>query len=196
MTIMQDAPEQSHHGSVPSVTYNGLTFVPYISRDIIDRRVKEIAADISRRYEGRIPLIICVLNGAFPFAADLFRALSIDAEITFIRYKSYQGMESTGTISRVQGLAEDIAGRDVIVIEDIIDTGRTMRMLIDDLESRRPASISIATLLFKPDALTVDVRPDYIGFSIPSKFILGYGLDLDGLARNLPDIWVLDSQAD
>ncbi len=193
---MQDAPYQSQGGSRPTVTYNGLTFVPYISRDIIDRRVKEIAADISCRYQGRVPLIICVLNGAFPFAADLFRSLTIDAEITFIRYKSYQGMESTGNVSRVQGLAENIEGRDVIIIEDIIDTGRTMKMLLADLESRRPASLAVATLLFKPDALKEPLTPDYIGFSIPSKFILGYGLDLDGLARNLPDIWVLSSQAD
>ncbi|MCM1028426.1 MAG: hypoxanthine phosphoribosyltransferase [Pseudoflavonifractor sp.] len=194
--MMQEAPACPKTGPKPTVTYNGLQFVPYIQRDVIANRVREIAADISRRFDGRVPLIVCVLNGAFPFASDLFRSLDIDAEITFIRYKSYEGMESTGELRQVQGLAEDIADRDVIIVEDIIDTGRTMKSLIEDMQKRNPRTLSVATLLFKPDALTTDVKPDYIGFSIPSKFILGYGLDLDGLARNLPDIWVLDSQSE
>lgn len=179
-----------------TVTYNGLTFVPFISRHAIDERVKAIAASLSKRFEGSVPLIVCVLNGAFPFAADIFRALTIDAEISFIRLKSYDGMSSTGAVRQLQGLTEDIEGRDVIIVEDIIDTGRTMSGLIDDMKSRRPRSLSVATLLFKPDALLTPIDPDYVGFEIPSKFIIGYGLDLDGLARNLPDIWVLAEQAD
>lgn len=179
----------------PTVSYNGLTFVPFISREVIDQRVKTIAASISARFKGSVPLIVCVLNGAFPFAADIFRSLTIDAEITFIRLKSYGGMQSTGTVRQLQGLNEDIAGRDVIIVEDIIDTGRTMAALLDDLRSRGAKSLSIATLLFKPEALQTKVDPDYVGFRIPSKFIIGYGLDLDGLARNLPDIWVIADQA-
>lgn len=187
---------ESPVSDIPStITYNGLTFVPFISRHDIQRRVADIAASISRRFDGSIPLIVCVLNGAFPFAADIFRALSIDAEITFIRLKSYDGLSSTGSVRQLQGLTENIEGRDVVIIEDIIDTGRTMARLVADLKSQNPASLSIATLLFKPDALVTPVKPDYVGFEIPSKFIIGYGLDLDGLARNLPDIWVLDKES-
>lgn len=178
-------------GTRQTVTYNGLTFEPYITRRQIAARVAEIAADLDKRFEGRVPLIVCVLNGAFPFAADLFRSLSIDAEITFIRLKSYDGTSSTGAVKQLQGLHEDIAGRDVVIVEDIIDTGRTMAALLEDLRSRSPRSLSVATLLFKPDALVAPVTPDYVGFEIPSKFIIGYGLDLDGLARNLPDIWAI-----
>ncbi|MBD5346038.1 MAG: hypoxanthine phosphoribosyltransferase [Bacteroides sp.] len=177
-----------------TVTYNGLTFVPYISRKDISKRVSDIAASLSSRFAGRVPLVVCVLNGAFPFASDIFRSLTIDAEIAFVRLKSYDGMASTGSIKQLQGLSENIEGRDVIIIEDIIDTGRTMNNLLKDLSARSPRSLSVATLLFKPDALLCDIKPDYVGFEIPSKFIIGYGLDLDGLARNLPDIWVLSGK--
>ena len=182
--------------AAPTVTYNGLTFVPFISRKEINARVKEIAAEISGRFEGRCPLLVCVLNGAFLFAADIFRELTIDAEITFIRLKSYDGMSSTGKVKQIHGLSEDIAGRDVIIVEDIIDTGHTMAGLLDDLRARHPHTISIATLLFKPDSLQTQISPDYVGFNIPTKFIIGYGLDLDGLARNLPDIWMIGEQAE
>lgn len=173
------------------VTYRGLTFETYIARETIAARISEIAAEISERFKGKVPLLICVLNGAFPFAADLFRDLDIDAEITFIRLKSYEATGSTGTVKEIVGLTEDIEGRDVIVVEDIIDTGNTMAKLVKDLEARRPASLSIATLLYKPDALQNDVKADYVGFTIPTKFIIGFGLDLDGIGRNLRDIYSL-----
>lgn len=174
------------------VSYKGLKFKPFISFARIQERVGEIAAEISADYQGKIPLIICVLNGAFPFAADIFRNLSIDAEITFIRLKSYSGTSSTGSVKQIAGLTEDIEGRDVIVIEDIIDTGRTMVKLLADLKEKNPASLKMATLLHKPDVCKADIHPDYIGFNIPPSFIIGYGLDIDGLARNLADIWVVD----
>ncbi|MBD5213629.1 MAG: hypoxanthine phosphoribosyltransferase [Bacteroidales bacterium] len=177
------------------VTYNGLTFVPYIEKEKIAERISEIASEIKKDTpEGAIPLFVCVLNGAFPFASDLFRAVDTDAEITFIRLKSYEGMGTTGVVKEVMGLSENIEGRRIIIIEDIIDTGNTIKRLVDDLEKMNPADIKIATLLFKPDSVQCEVKPDYVGFPIPSKFIIGYGLDLDGMARNLPDIYVLKEQ--
>lgn len=179
------------------ISYNGLTFRPYISSSSIAERVDDIAVRISADCSGGVPLIICVLNGAFPFAADLFRRLTIDAEIAFIRLRSYEGTESTGKVKEIVGLTDDIEGRDVVVVEDIIDTGRTMSKLVADLKARNPRSVRVATLLHKPEACVCpDVVPDYVGFTIPSAFIIGYGLDIDGLARNLPDIWVVDDGVD
>ena len=177
------------------VTYEGLCFEPYITKDKIDARVAELGKEIVRDCGGKTPLFVCVLNGAFPFASDLFRAVeSIDAEITFIRLKSYEGTESSGTVKEVIGLHEDIKGRTVIVVEDIVDTGNTIYRLIKDLEKKEPADIRIATLLFRPDALVRPVKPDYVGFNIPTKFIIGYGLDLNGKARNLNDIYILKEE--
>jgi hypoxanthine phosphoribosyltransferase len=141
---------------------------------------------------GKQPLFLCVLNGAFAFASDLFRAVEgIDAEITFIRLKSYEGTGSTGVVKEVIGLHENIEGRTVIIVEDIVDTGNTIYRLIQDLKAKNPADIKIATLLFKPEALQRPVQPNYVGFSIPQKFIIGFGLDLNGKARDLNDIYIL-----
>lgn len=178
------------------VTYNGLTFVPYIRNEKIQDRIKELGKTITEETRGKRPLFLVVLNGAFPFASDLFRAVETDAEITFVRLKSYEGTSTTGNVRKLMGLTEDLKGRDVIVVEDIVDTGHTIARLLDELRVLEPASLKVATLLFKPESLQCDVKPDYVGFSIPPKFIIGFGLDLDGLARNLPDIYVLKESAD
>lgn len=178
------------------ICYKGLKFEPYIENQTIKNRIKELGEQITKDYQGTVPLFICVLNGAFPFAADLIREVGIDAEIMFIRLKSYEGTSSTGNVKEVLGLSESIEGRKVIVVEDIVDTGKTIHELTSDLKKQNPADLKIATLLFKPQALQCDVHPDYVGFEIPSKFIIGFGLDLDGIARNLPDIWALSEEHD
>ena len=177
------------------ITYQGLTFEPYIRREEIAKQVHRLAQEIKRDYEGKTPIFLCILNGAFIFAADLFRACELhDAEIAFIRYKSYCGMESTGEVKQLLGLTEDITGRDILIVEDIIDSGITAAQLRKELATHNPKSVKMVSLLFKPEALTIGEPPEYVGFEIPSKFILGYGLDLDGLARNLPDIYALKEQ--
>ena len=174
------------------VIYDGMTFVPYIKRDAIAEQVQRLAAELKRDYEGKAPLFLCVLNGSFIFAADLFRACDLkDAEITFVRFMSYSGLESTGEVKQLMGLTEDITDRNVLIVEDIIDSGITADRLRKELEKHNPKSIKMVSLLFKPEALEVGSAPEYVGFEIPRKFILGYGLDLYGQARNLPDIYVL-----
>lgn len=175
------------------ITLQGLEFEPYITHDEIRAQVKRVAAEIRHDLaDDEKPLFVCVLNGAFVFAADLLRAIDMPhSQITFIRFKSYDGMASSGSIKRIMGLQEDIHGRNVVVIEDIVDTGTTAAELMKLLAKDEPKSVRLATLLFKPNSIVNQVMPDYVGFNIPSKFIVGYGLDLDEEARNLEDIYIL-----
>lgn len=177
------------------ITVNGLVFKPYLTRDKIQEQVKRVAAEVHRDFEGKKPVYLCVLNGAFMFAADLVREIGInEAHINFVKYSSYAGTASTGKVKQIMGLHEDVEGRDILIIEDIVDTGLTAVQMIEDLKKKNPASIKFATLLHKPESSKTGFEPDYKAFCIPPKFIVGYGLDLDGNARNLPDIYVIDEE--
>lgn len=166
-------------------------FRPFIDADKIGRRVAELAGKISEDYKGLDPLFIGILNGSFVFAADLFRNISIPAEISFIKLASYKGTSSTGHVITAIGLDENLRGRHIIIIEDIVDTGKTMSAFLPELLDRHPASVKIASLLIKPEALGHDVKVDYHGFEIANQFVVGYGLDYDGYGRNLPELYQL-----
>ena len=166
-------------------------FVPFITAEAIDARVQEIGAKISIDFKEDNPVILGVLNGAFMFLSDLAKYISSPAEISFIKVSSYQGTSSTGDVKELIGLDAELKGRKVIVIEDIIDTGLSMTHLLKKLEINQPSQISIVTLLFKPEALKHELEIDYVGFEIPNKFVVGYGLDYDGFGRNLPEIYQL-----
>jgi hypoxanthine phosphoribosyltransferase len=166
-------------------------FTPYLTAQQIDGEIQRIAADINQAYQGQRPLFIAILNGSFMFASDLFKSLSIEAEICFIKLASYKGTKSTGQVITSIGLDVSLKDRHVIIIEDIVDTGKTLSEFLPQLENQSPASLKIATLLYKPDALKHPLQLDYVGFSVPNKFLLGFGLDYDGLGRNLNQIYQL-----
>lgn len=165
------------------------TFKLYKSESEILQAIREVASRINNDYIGKRPLIVPVLNGAFMFAADLMKELKLDCELSFVKSASYHGTNSTGTVNTLIGLNTDLNGRHVIILEDIVDTGTTLAKLIPEFLAKQPASLKIATLLVKPDAIKTDIKVDYAGIEIPNDFIVGYGLDYDGLGRNLRDIY-------
>jgi hypoxanthine phosphoribosyltransferase len=167
------------------------TFETYLSDETIQKRVKEIASGINKEYQGKKPLFIAILNGSFMFAADLFKQLTIEAEICFIKLASYKGMKSSGKVVTSIGLEEDLFGKDVIIVEDIVDTGKTLHRFLPKLAHQQPKTLKIATLLHKSEATEYPLVLDYVGFVIPNKFVVGYGLDYDGLGRNLREIYQL-----
>ena len=167
------------------------SFDTYLSEETIQHKVREIAQAINKDYAGKKPLFIAILNGSFMFAADLFKQLTIDAEICFIKLASYKGMKSSGHIITAIGLDQDLFDRDVIILEDIVDTGKTLHQFLHKLQHQQPASLKIASLLHKPEATKFSLDINYIGFVIPNKFVVGYGLDYDGLGRNLKEIYQL-----
>ena len=166
-------------------------FEPYISASDISGRIREVAGQLNRDYEGKKPLFVAILNGSFMFASDLFKQLSIEAEICFIKLASYKGTKSTGHVITAIGLDMDIIGRDVVIIEDIVDTGKTLSEFLPQLQHQQPASMKIVALLHKPEATVYPIKIDYLGFSIPNKFVVGYGLDYDGIGRNMKEIYKL-----
>lgn len=175
----------------------GERFRVYLDRDTIQARVAELGAQISRDYEGKAPILIGVLNGAFMFIADLMRALSIDCEVDFWKLSSYGAQKvSTGQVHELKKVDANLHGRHVIIVEDIVDTGLSMRYIVERIQNEyEPASLRVVTLLHKYEATEGEVQLDYVGFRIPNAFVIGYGLDYGQLARNLADIYIQDADA-
>jgi hypoxanthine phosphoribosyltransferase len=167
------------------------TFEPYLKEAAIQEKITELAGQLNQDYAGKRPLFLSILNGSFLFTADLFKQITIEAEVSFIKLASYKGTSSTGNVITAIGLDINVKDRHIIILEDIIDTGKTLHHYLPQLESMQPASVKIAVLLNKKDALLYPVQIDYACFEIPNKFVVGYGLDYDGLCRNSRDIYQL-----
>lgn len=174
-----------------NVTIKGKTFKPSITEEEILKSVKKVAERINRDMTGKNPLFLAVLNGSFIFAADLMREITIPCQVSFVKLASYEGTTSTGKVTEVIGINEDLSGRTIIIVEDIVDTGQTLKRMIETLGTRNPESVHICTLLVKPEKLTVDLNIEYAAMEIPNDFIVGYGLDFDQEGRNLRDIYTI-----
>ncbi|WP_345074825.1 hypoxanthine phosphoribosyltransferase [Hymenobacter fastidiosus] len=172
-----------------TITLHDKQFTPYLPAQQVMAAVQELAGRLNQDYAGKQPLFVAVLNGSFMFASDLLKEMLIPCEIAFIRVASYEGISSTGRVREILGLQEDVAGRDLIIVEDIVDTGHTMRALLELLGAQKPASLAVATLFLKPECLQHELDIRYVGLTIPNDFIVGYGLDYDGLGRNYPDVY-------
>ncbi|MDX1546851.1 MAG: hypoxanthine phosphoribosyltransferase [Rhodothermales bacterium] len=183
--------------STKTIVCRGERFRIYLDEDAIQQRIAELGRQISREYEGQTPILIGVLNGSFMFIADLMRAIDIDCEVDFWKLSSYGAEKvSSGRVRELKKVDAELEGRHVIVVEDIVDTGLSMRYILDRMQEHNPASLRVVTLLHKPDATKTDVQLDYVGFEIPKIFVLGYGLDYGQLGRNLPEIYILDEGED
>jgi len=174
-----------------AITIKDRKFLLSITEEKIQEAVKKVAEEINRDLADKNPLFICVLNGAFMFAGDLMKHVNIPCEITFIKLSSYDGLYTTGAVKEVMGLNESVVDRNVVVVEDIVDTGITMEKILSSLKAKGANEIKVATFLQKPDALQRDIQIDYIAMKIPNDFIVGYGLDYDGYGRNLKDIYTV-----
>lgn len=168
-----------------------LTFETSITEEVIQQEIKRIAEQMNRDLADKNPLFLGILNGAFMFASDLFKQINFPCQITFLKLASYDGTKTTGTVKQLIGINQDLKDRTVVLLEDIVDTGITLDTILRQLSGYEPKEILVATMLHKPDALQKDVRLDYVGFEIPNEFVLGYGLDYNGYARNLPEIYTL-----
>lgn len=175
-----------------SVKLHELEFVPYLERTELEVVVSDLATKISSEYAGKCPLFVVVLNGAFMFASDLIKQIGGDCEVSFLRVSSYRGTASTGEVKELMPVGVTVRGRDVVIIEDIVDTGRTMGRIKHKMKDAGALSVSICTLLYKPEAFEGDYKVDFIGKEIPDRFVVGYGLDYDGLGRNLPALYQLN----
>ncbi len=164
-------------------------FGAFLSNEKIEARIDEIAAEIESKYKGKRPLFVGLLNGAFMFASEIFKRITIDCEISFVKVASYEGMNSSGDVKKMIGLNANVFNRDVILVEDIVDTGLTLENILKEFEELGTASLEVATLLSKPDAHKTKLNLKYVGFEIPDEFVVGFGMDYDGLGRNLKDIY-------
>jgi hypoxanthine phosphoribosyltransferase len=178
-----------------NIVVHNKTFVPYLSEAAILEKVRELAAKLRSDLAGKKPLFIAILNGSFMFASDLFKELDFEAEICFIKLASYKGTKSSGQVLTAIGLDTDINNRHIVILEDIIDTGKTMNEFLPQLYNQQPASLRVAVLLHKPEATVFPISIDYCCFSIPNKFVLGYGLDFDGLGRNIRELYQLEGES-
>ena len=174
------------------ITLNDKSFRVLIPAEDIDKVVSRVAEQLNERYEGRTPIFLGVLSGSFHFLSDLVRKVDFESQVTFVKLSSYNGTESTGNVTQQLGIDIDIEGRDIIIVEDIVETGHSMSYLLDYLRAKRPASVAICTLFFKPDKFLYNYKIDYTALSIGNEFIVGYGLDYNQLGRNLKDIYVID----
>jgi hypoxanthine phosphoribosyltransferase len=173
------------------IRVNNKNFEPYLTAAEIESAIQKLADQLNKDYTGKRPLFIAILNGSFMFASDLFKKLTIEAEICFIKLASYRGTKSSGHVVTAIGLDIDLIRRHVVIIEDIVDTGKTLEQFLPQLNYQQPSSLKICALLHKPEATVYPIKIDYLGFSIPNKFVVGYGLDFDGLGRNIPEIYQL-----
>lgn len=173
------------------ITIKDKQFKSYISSVKISEAVKKVAEKINTDLAGESPVFLAVLNGSFMFASDLMKEINLNCEISFVKLASYHGTSSTGTVSELIGLNQDLNGRVVIIVEDIVDTGNTLEKLVEILNTKKVKSFKIATAFFKPTAYTKKMKVDYVGIEIPNDFVVGYGLDYDGYGRNLKDVFVL-----
>lgn len=176
-----------------TIQVHNRTFRLYMPEADVQAAVKAVADRISSDYEGRNPILCPVLTGSYMFVSDLTRYLRFDPQVSFVKYSSYSGMASTGTVKALLGFPECCRGRDVIIVEDIVDSGISMDFMLRELQKLEPASVAICTFFFKPENFQKDFKVDYIGRSIPNDFILGYGLDYDGLGRTYKDVYVVES---
>lgn len=181
----------SKEASNQMVEVGDLKFVKYLPAKDIEQKVQEIADSIREDFHEKYPMFLVVMNGAFIFAADLIRKLDFPCELNFVRIKSYHGMQSTGKIDIYMPPNIELKDRHLIIVEDIIDTGNTMAAFMSELQDYHPASIKLTSILVKPDAHLHDIETHYPGFIIPNKFVVGYGLDYDGMGRNLKDLYQL-----
>jgi len=173
------------------ITIKDKQFKPFITAEQISNAVKNVATKINKELESELPVFLVVLNGSFMFASDLLKEVTIPCEISFIKVASYHGTSSTGSVSELIGLTEDLSGRTVVIVEDIVDTGITLEKLVSILERKNVKQIKVATALLKPDSYKKEFKIDYAGIEIANDFVVGYGLDYDGLGRNLKEIYVL-----
>lgn len=176
-------------GHTGQIQIHDLSFVPVISAEEVREKVRALGQELTSRYPTKTPLFISILSGAFVFASDLIRAFDGPCEVGFVKLRSYSGTRSTGDVQTVMGLDKDLEGRHLIVVEDIVDSGRTLYFFLEYLHTQNPASICTVAFLRKPEAIQFPVQVDLVGFDIPDKFVVGYGLDYEGLGRNLPGVW-------